>query len=125
MRVCIVKYGFYENAASLMQFATSLADRGDEVDVIALKRSGQLGLQEIDGVSVTRLSTRTVNECRRLTYFARVMIFFFRCTFLLSARHVARPYAVIHIQSVPDFLVFAAAFAKLLGARIVLDTHEA
>lgn len=125
MRVCIVKYGFYENAASLMQFATSLADRGDEVDVIALKRSGQLALQEIDGVSVTRLSTRTVNECRRLTYFARVMIFFFRCTFLLSARHVARPYAVIHIQSVPDFLVFAAAFAKLLGARIVLDTHEA
>ena len=108
-----------------MQFATGLAERGEEVDVIALGRSGQPSSQAIDGVSVRRLSTRTVNECRRLTYFTRVMVFFFRCTILLTVRQLARPYSVIHVQSVPDFMIFAAAFAKLLGARLVLDTHEA
>lgn len=124
MKICLVKYGFYENAASLMQFATSLADRGDVVDVITLGRKGQPYSECIDGVEIFRLSTRTVNEVHRLTYLFRVIVFFFRCAVLLSARHLVHPYDVIHVQSVPDFLVFAAAFAKLLGASVILDMHE-
>jgi glycosyltransferase involved in cell wall biosynthesis len=125
MRVCLLKYGFYENAASLMQFATSLADRGDSVEVIALGRIGQAQSEWIGGVRVRRVSTRTVNERHRLTYLLRVLMFFFRSMLLLTVRHIKRPYHVIHVQSVPDFLVFAAAFAKLLGARVILDAHEA
>ena len=124
MRICLVKYGFYENAASLMQFATSLADRGDIVEVIALGRNGQPYSECVEGVRIQRLSTRAVNERHRLTYLCRVLVFFFRCMMLLSFRHLWCPYDVIHVQSVPDFLVFAAAFAKLLGASVILDIHE-
>ena len=31
---------------------------------------------------------------------------------------------MIHVHSVPDFLVFAALVPKLLGARIILDIHD-
>lgn len=37
----LVKYGFYENAASLMQFASALAERHNEVEIIALRRTDQ------------------------------------------------------------------------------------
>jgi len=35
-----------------------------------------------------------------------------------------RHYAVIDVNTLPDFLVFAAASAKWMGAKIVLDMHE-
>ena len=33
-------------------------------------------------------------------------------------------YDVIHVHSLPDFEVFAAFIAKLLGAKLVLDIHD-
>jgi glycosyltransferase involved in cell wall biosynthesis len=124
MRICLVKYGFYENAASLMQFARALVDRGDAVDVIGLRRKDQARFELSDGVRLFRVQKRTVNERTRWAYLGRVLTFFVRCMFLLSKAQVARPYDVIHIQSVPDFLVFAAAIAKLFGAKLILDVHE-
>jgi glycosyltransferase involved in cell wall biosynthesis len=35
-----------------------------------------------------------------------------------------RPYAVIDINTLPDFLIFAGVPAKWMGARLVLDMHE-
>lgn len=34
-------------------------------------------------------------------------------------------YRVVHVHSVPDFLVFVALFARLFGAKVILDLHEA
>jgi len=35
-----------------------------------------------------------------------------------------RRYRVIHVHSLPDFLVFAALPCRVLGARLILDLHE-
>jgi glycosyltransferase involved in cell wall biosynthesis len=35
-----------------------------------------------------------------------------------------RRYDLIHVHSVPDFEVFATLFAKMTGARIILDIHD-
>jgi glycosyltransferase involved in cell wall biosynthesis len=43
---------------------------------------------------------------------------------ILSRKHLSRPYQIIHVHSVPDFLVFAAALPKLLGASLILDIHD-
>ena len=124
MRVCLVKYGFYENAASLMQFATALAERGDTAEVIALGRPGQPRSERIGGVVIRRLSVRSVDERDRLTYLMRILVFCFRSALFLTIRQLRLPYDVIHVQSVPDFLVFTATIPKLLGARVILDVHE-
>jgi len=124
MRVCLVKYGFYENAASLMQFASALAERGDEVEVIALRRKDQAHFEVVNGVRLFRIQQRIVNERSRLAYLVRILGFFLRCAARLSRAQLTRAYDVIHVQSVPDFLVFAALFAKFMGARVILDAHE-
>lgn len=88
-----------------MQVATGLAARGDTFEVLAVGRCGQPYKESIDGVEIQRLSTRIVNYRHRLTHLFRIGVFFFRCMLVLTIRHIKRPYDVVHVQSVPDFLV--------------------
>jgi glycosyltransferase involved in cell wall biosynthesis len=50
--------------------------------------------------------------------------FFVLVFIILTARFIRRGYDVVQVNSLPDFLIFATASAKLFGARIVLDMHE-
>ncbi len=62
-RICMVVYAFYENDTRVMQYADALVERGDRVDVIALRRSDALPEYEVlRGVHVHRIQSRTVNE---------------------------------------------------------------
>lgn len=42
----------------------------------------------------------------------------------IARRHARERYDLIHVHNVPDFLVFAAAYPKLTGARVILDIHD-
>jgi glycosyltransferase involved in cell wall biosynthesis len=44
--------------------------------------------------------------------------------FKLASLMKRRQYNVVDVNNLPDFLVFAAAFAKWKGAKIVFDMHE-
>jgi len=124
MRVCMVAYSFYESDNRVMRYAETLAARGDAVEVISLRRSGQEKTGIIQGVRVCRVQERTRNEKGKLSYLLRILAFFLRAMLLLSWRQVRKPYQLIHVHSVPDFLVFTAWFPKLLGAKVVLDIHD-
>jgi glycosyltransferase involved in cell wall biosynthesis len=50
--------------------------------------------------------------------------FFLKCLVRLSIQSVVRPYDVVHVHNIPDFLVFCAVMAKLRGSRIILDIHD-
>ena len=43
---------------------------------------------------------------------------------MLTALHKRNRYDVIHIHNMPDFLVFAAWYPKLAGAKLILDIHD-
>jgi glycosyltransferase involved in cell wall biosynthesis len=124
LRVCHLAYTFYERDNRVRRYAESLAQRGDIVDVIALRANGEPARSEHRGVSICRLQRRQVTEGAAATYLAKILLFLVRATALISARHARHPYDVVHIHNVPDFLVFAAWFPKLMGARIILDIHD-
>ena len=50
--------------------------------------------------------------------------FFFLAFLVLTARLFRRRYDVVQVNSLPDFLVFAAAAYKLAGVPVVIDMHE-
>ena len=120
----MVAYTFYDSDNRVKRYAESLARRGDHVDVIALRRDNQSGYTFYKGVHVYRIQRRVVNENHKLTYFIRIMSFFFRAFLFLTKRHRARKYDVVHVHNLPDFLIFAAAIPKLDGARLILDIHD-
>ena len=124
LRVCHVGYTFYESDNRLLRYATSLVQRGDTVDVLALRRPGGARRAELDGVQVHCLQRRNVNERHAWVYFLKVALFAIRSAWHLGWRHVRRRYDVVHVHNIPDFLVFAAIVPKLMGARVVLDIHD-
>jgi glycosyltransferase involved in cell wall biosynthesis len=107
-----------------MQYASALAERGDTVEILALRRENTPAFEVLNGVYVHRILLRRINEKGRFEYLIRLLRFFFISAYLLAKKHLSKPYQVIHVHSVPDFLVFAAFAPKLLGARLILDIHD-
>jgi glycosyltransferase involved in cell wall biosynthesis len=50
--------------------------------------------------------------------------FLSQSTSALTRLHERNRYDVVHIHNMPDFLVFAAWYPKLTGARLILDIHD-
>ena len=124
MRVCMLSYSFYEVDNRVMRYAEALAKRGDHVEVISLRRDGRSAEEVLHGVQVFRIQRRVRNEGSRTTYFLRIIQFFFWAMLFLSVRHLRKPYDLIHVHSMPDFLVLAAWLPKVMGAKIILDIHD-
>ena len=124
MRICMLAYSFYETDSRMLQYATALAQRGDDVDVIALRREGQLDHEVLNGVNLFRIQSRTVNEYKARDHLVRILMFLFRAAVFLTRKHWHLPYQLIHVHSVPDFLVFAALVPKLSGVPVILDIHD-
>ncbi len=124
LRVCMPVYSFYESDNRVIRYAETLANRGDTVEVIALRQSGQSEYEVINGVRVFRVQERILNEKGKLDYLGRLLKFFFRSAKLITRHHLRAPYDVIHVHSVPDFEVFVALVPKLSGAKIILDIHD-
>jgi glycosyltransferase involved in cell wall biosynthesis len=124
MRVCMLVYAFYESDNRVLRYAETLAKKGDHVDVIALRKGGQSFKGEVRGVNIYRIQKRVKNEKTQLTYIWRLTNFLVRSMILLSLLHIKNAYHLIHVHNMPDFLVFAAFFPKIMGAKIILDIHD-
>lgn len=124
MKICMLAYAFYESDTRIMRYAETLAQRGDQVDVIALRRDDQAATGVVSGVNVFRLQRRSPNTTGKFSYLLEILLFLLRAMVLLTRRHLASRYQVVHVHSVPDFLVFAAWLPKFTGARIILDIHD-
>jgi glycosyltransferase involved in cell wall biosynthesis len=124
MKVCMIAYTFYEFDGRVKRYAESLAQRGDDVDILALSRHDSCENSEINGVKVYQLQTRKIDEKGKFSYLYRIMKFLFKSSFFLLRKQMRGSYDLIHIHSVPDFLVFAGLIPKLFGAKIILDIHD-
>lgn len=120
----MLAYTFYEADNRVMRYAESLARRGDTVDVISLRRPGQASRGVLNGVNILRVQKRTRGEKARLAYLCKLILFFFRSMLLLILRQLRYKYELVHVHNIPDFMVWAAWFPKLRGAKIILDIHD-
>lgn len=120
----MIAYAFYDGNARIQQYATALAKRGDIVDVIVLSRGGQPKFEHVNGVNLYRIQGRALGSETKVSYLLHVFLFMLRCSWLLTKKHLAVRYQVIHVHSVPDFLVFATIIPKILGAAVILDIHD-
>lgn len=124
MRVCLVTYSIYEQDNRVMRYAETLAQCGHEVEVLALRSPGDPKYLVLNGVKITRLQERNRNEKAKISYLVRILSFFVRTAWTLSVRDLRRKYDLLHINTVPDFLVFAGLLPKLRGGKIILDIHD-
>jgi glycosyltransferase involved in cell wall biosynthesis len=120
----MITYSFYEYDSRVQQYVTALRKRGDTVDIIALRSDGRPKFEVVDGVNVYGIQLRIRDERGPLTYLLRILRFFLHSAATITKRNIANPYHLIHIHSVPDFLVFAGLIPKLSGVPVILDIHD-
>jgi glycosyltransferase involved in cell wall biosynthesis len=122
-RICFVRQGYFPQDPRVLKEVLALRERGWSIDVVCLRGAGEAASEVVDGVRVRRLSVPRTHR-GALTYLANYLNFFVRAAAVVTARHLKRRYAVVQVNNQPEFLVFAAAIAKLTGAKVVLDMHE-
>ncbi|MDB6022726.1 MAG: pimB 5 [Pedosphaera sp.] len=125
-RICMIAHSIYESDNRVIRYANALAERGDEVDVLALKSDKSLADAETIGkVRVHRLQLRSrKDQHKRGAYLFPLLRFWLLSCAWLTRKHLWRQYDAIHVHNVPDFLVFAAWLPRLTGAKIILDIHD-
>ena len=125
-RVCMITHSSYESDNRVTRYAEALADRGDQVDVIALARSPKLARKEIlRGVNLYRIQNRFGKRSHsKSAYFWPWLRFFLKSFWWVSIKHYKTNFDILHVHNMPDFLAFAAWYPKFTGAKIILDIHD-
>jgi glycosyltransferase involved in cell wall biosynthesis len=122
----MISHSVYEGDYRVMRYAETLAQRGDSVEIFALRRRPDIPKEEIvSGVKVYRIQDRFSKSIRTKTqYLATLLRFLLVSSWEVSRRHWRERYDIVHVHNIPDFLVFAALYPKLTGAKIILDVHD-
>jgi glycosyltransferase involved in cell wall biosynthesis len=123
--VAMLAHSYYDEDPRVRREAEALVRVGYPVDVFALRRPGDAAGGDVLGVSIHRLDVQRHQGAPLATYLREYLSFFFRAAMALASAHRRRPYALVQVHTLPDFLVFAVAPIKLAGVPIVLDLHEA
>ncbi len=122
--VLMVAYTHYCSDPRVIRAAEAALDAGFEVDFLALRREGDSPVEVVRGVRVFHLNQRKYRGGGLLSYCLTYSAFFIRCFFKATALHFRRHYRVVHVNNMPDFMVFSALVPKLMGAHVLLDIHD-
>jgi glycosyltransferase involved in cell wall biosynthesis len=124
-RHCMVVHAHYPFGETRVQReAETLVRHGYSVDVLCLRGETEAATEFCNGVRVIRLPVRYRN---RKTFVAKLWEyerFFLLAMVKLAWLHMRQPYRTVQLHNLPDLLVFAGWFPKLLGARVILDLHD-
>jgi glycosyltransferase involved in cell wall biosynthesis len=122
-RIGLLRHAYYPEDPRVRREVEALDEEGYDVDVFCLRRPGEPGFERVGNVEVRRLPMRHRRR-GRLFY-----LFEYGTSFVLSAARLTvhglrRRYDLVQVNTMPDFLVFAALGPKLQGVPILLDMHE-
>jgi glycosyltransferase involved in cell wall biosynthesis len=121
----MIAHTYYEEDPRVRREAEALVARGRPVDVIALRRPGDGPDGTLNGVRIIRIGVQRHQGAGLAVYLREYLSFLVRAGWAATRAHRRRRYGVVQVHSLPDFLVFAALPLKMVGARVILDLHEA
>ena len=124
MHACVIAYTFLDADFRVRRYVEFLVEKGFEVDVIALRKSGEEPVERRNGITTFRIRERKSNEKGITRYGLNLLMFFLKGTFVLLSRYRKVRYKIVHVHNLPDFLVFMGALPKWGGAKLILDIHD-
>ncbi len=125
LRLCMITFDLYLFDPRARRLAEAAVGAGYMVDVVCLRWPREKGYEVCNGVCIYRA------PMSRGYSLSLPMAILCWCWFLLLAGVIVtwlqlkHAYDVIQVHNMPDFLVFSTVFAKLLGAKIILDVQDA
>jgi len=120
----MVAYSYYESDPRVIREAEAAVNGGFEVDFLALRRPGSQETETIRGVRLIRLNQMKYRGGGHLRYLYEYAAFFLRCLLKTTGLFLTRKYRAIHVNNMPDFLVFSTIVPRLFGTKVILDIHD-
>lgn len=122
--ILMIAYTNYRTDPRVIRAAEAAVSGGFDVDFIALRRDGDPEVEIIQGVRVIHVNQFRYRGGGQFRYMLSYLNFFIRCFFKTAVLCIKKSYAVVHVNNMPDFLVFSTVIPKLMGAKILLDIHD-
>ena len=104
--VLMVAYTDYASDPRVIREAEAALSAGFAVDFLALRRQGNPNIALVRGVRVFHLNQRRYRGGGHVNYLFAYLQFFVRCFFKATWLFFKNRYTVIHVNNMPDFLVF-------------------
>lgn len=122
---CMVVHAYYPLGETRVEReAQALIRNGYRVDVICLKNEDDLAVETVNDVTVYRLPVQRNKERGLAMQLLEYLVFLLLAFAKLVTLYRQQRYRVVQVHNLPDFLVFAALWPKLKGARVILDLHD-
>ncbi len=120
----MVAYTHYRTDPRCRREATLAASAGWEVHFYALSPDGRAHTERVEGITLHELPMSRYRGGNAAAYMAGYGRFLWLASWAILARHLRHPFRVVHVNTMPDFMVLAGFWPRLLGARIILDVHD-
>ena len=120
----MIAYTHYTSDPRVRREAEALAERGDHVTCWCLEEDRAPDPGDLRGVQLRTVRIPRYRGGRASAYVRSYTRFFALAGLQMARDHVAEAFDVVHVHTMPDFMVFTALPQRLLGAKVVLDMHD-
>ena len=121
-KVLMAAYTNYRRDPRVKREAEALVGAGYDVVFLASRQPDEPDRETIEGVDVVKVLRLNDRRTSTLAYILDYLIFFAALFLHVSIR--PKHYRLIHINNMPDFLVFATCLPRLLGTPVIHDVHD-
>ncbi len=122
--ILMIAYTYYHSDPRVIREAETAAKAGFDVDFIALSRPGDQAVEDVRGVRLHHVRQSKYRGKGHLRYVLSYLAFMVKCGLKTSRLSLRRRYHLVHVNNMPDFLVFCALVPRIRGAGVLLDIHD-
>ncbi len=124
-RVAMVAYTFFQSDPRVRRLVANLISDGYAVDMMALSDPLSEEKDDQEHIRFFFLRNRHYDRQGKFRVAFEYIIFTILAALVLLKNHLFRErYAVVHINNMPNILLFAALPLRILGVRNILDVHD-
>jgi len=122
--IAMIAYTNYTTDSRVIRAAEAAVSSGYNVDFISLRRQNDTNKEIINGVNVIRLKQFRYRGSSSIKYIKSYLEFCIRCLIKITILFFKKKYLIIHVNNMPNFIVFSTIVPKLLGSKVILDIHD-
>ena len=122
--IAMIAYTEYCRDGRVKREAEAAVSAGFIVDVFTLKENLVITSQVLNSVNVHPINQWKYAGASNFKYILSYFIFSIKLFFVITRFYFKKKYSLIHVNNMPDFLVFSTLIPKLFGAKIILDLHD-
>lgn len=123
-RIAMVAYTHYQTDPRCRREATLAAGDGWDVHFYALSKDGAPGTSQIEGITLHELAMPRYRGGSSAAYVLSYLRFLLLASIKVQNHHLKSRFAVVHVNTMPDFMVGTALLPRLFGAKVILDVHD-